>query len=153
MERRQGMTTMKNLVWVGASATLLAACSSGTADAGTADSDTTAAEATGEATSQPVAAGDVAYQDGVYVGPRVENIKGGYQAQVTIQNGVITAVEPIEAGTSDPESVRVNAFAVPTIVERVLAAQSADVESVSGSSFTSPAFIESIDGALDEAEV
>ena len=93
------------------------------------------------------------YKDGVYVGPRIENIKGGYQAQVTIKDGVITAVDPVEAGTSDPESLRVNAFAVPTIVERVLKAQSADVEFVSGSSFTSPAFIESIAGALDEASV
>ncbi len=132
------MTAMKTLVWVGASASLLAACSTGTTDADTA---------------QPVAAGDVEFQDGVYVGPRVENIKGGYQAQVTIENGAITAVDPVEAGTSDPESLRVNAFAVPTIVERVLEAQSADVEFVSGSSFTSPAFIASIEGALEEATV
>ncbi|MBC7297631.1 MAG: hypothetical protein H5T82_01905 [Demequina sp.] len=138
MERGQGMTTMQAVVWVGASASLLAACSSGTAHPDTAE---------------PVAAGDVVYNDGVYVGPRVENIKGGYQAQVTIKDGVITAVEPVEAGTSDPESLRVNAFAVPTIVERVLQAQSADVEFVSGSSYTSPAFIESIAGALDEATV
>jgi uncharacterized protein with FMN-binding domain len=138
MERRQDVTVMKTLVWVGASASLLAACSSGTMDAGTA---------------QPSAAGDVKYKDGVFVGPRVENIKGGYQAQVTIENGTITAVDPVEAGTSDPESLRVNAFAVPTIVERVLEAQSADVEFVSGSSFTSPAFIESIAGALEGASV
>jgi uncharacterized protein with FMN-binding domain len=138
------MTAMKTLVWVGASASLLAACSSGTTDAG-------AAQPSDAGTAEPAAAGDVEYKDGVYVGPRVENIKGGYQAQVTIENGAITAVDPVEAGTSDPESLKVNAFAVPTIVERVLEAQSADVEFVSGSSFTSPAFIESIAGALREA--
>lgn len=132
------MTTRKTVVWVGASASLLAACSSGTVNGDTAKS---------------VAADGVVFKDGVYVGPRVENIKGGYQAQVTIEDGVITAVDPVEAGTSDPESLRVNAFAVPTIVERVLKAQSADVEFVSGSSYTSPAFIESIAGALDEATV
>jgi len=131
------MTTVKTLVWVGASASLLAACSSGASETTV----TTPATPTGDAT----------YQDGVYVGPRVENEKGGYQAQVTTENGVITKVEPVEAGTSDPESLRVNAFAVPAIVERVLEAQSADVEYVSGSSFTSPAFIDSIAGALDEA--
>ena len=140
------MTAMKALVWVGASASLLAACSSGTTEAGT-------AQPSAAGTAQPSAAGDVEYKDGVYVGPRVENIKGGYQVQVTIENGAITAVDPVEAGTSDPESLRVNAFAVPTIVERVLQEQSADVEFVSGSSFTSPAFIESIAGALEEATV
>lgn len=135
MDFRQEMTTMKTVVWAGASASLLAACSS---------------SGTGETAA--VQSGDVEYKDGVYVGPRVENIKGGYQAQVKIESGVITAVDPIEAGTSDPESLRVNAFAVPTIVERVLEAQSADVAYVSGSSYTSPAFIESIAGALEDAE-
>lgn len=125
--------TVKTIALIGASAALLTACSSDGGDA------------------PQAAAGDVTYKDGVYVGPRVTNVKGGYQAQVTIENGVITKVEPIEAGTSDPESLQVNAFAVPTLVERVLEAQSADVEFVSGSSFTSPAFLESIQGALDEA--
>ena len=137
MELTYDKTAMKALVWVGASASLLTACASGT---------------TTEVTTQAPVAGDIEYVDGVYVGPRVENIKGGYQAQVTIASGVIAAVEPVEAGTSDPESQRVNAFAVPTLVERVLEAQSADVEWVSGSSYTSPAFIESIEGALAEAK-
>ncbi len=94
---------------------------------------------------------EVSYQDGVYDGPRVTNARGGYQAQVTIEGGVITAVAPIEAGTDAPESVSVNAFTVPAIVERVLEAQSADIEMVSGSSFTSPAFTESVEGALEQA--
>ena len=134
--------TMKTLVWVGASASLLAACSSGESEVADVTTAADAAAAAGEAAS---------YNDGVFVGPRVENEKGGYQAQVTIESGVITAVDAVEAGTSDPESLRVNAFAVPEIVDRVLAAQSADVEFVSGSSFTSPAFIESIAGALEDA--
>ncbi len=127
-----------SLLWAGASLSLLTACAS---DGGEASS----------APAVPTVAGDVAYADGVYVGPRVTNIKGGYQAQVTIENGIITKVEPIEAGTQDPESIQVNAFAVPELVTRVLEAQSADVDYVSGSSFTSPAFLESIDGALSEA--
>ncbi len=127
-----------SLLWAGASLSLLTACASDGGDASSAP-------------VVPTVAGDVAYANGVYVGPRVTNIKGGYQAQVTIENGIITKVEPIEAGTQDPESLQVNAFAVPELVTRVLAAQSADVDYVSGSSFTSPAFLESIDGALSEA--
>lgn len=91
------------------------------------------------------------YADGVYDGPRVTNLRGGYQAQVTIEGGLIVGVSALEAGTSAAQSVQVNAFAVPTIVERVLAAQSADVEHVSGSSYTSPAMLESVEGALQEA--
>jgi|GEM_PF-1059936 len=127
-----------SLLWAGASLSLLTACAGGG----------------GDSSSElvvPTVPGDTAYADGVFVGPRVTNIKGGYQAQVTITNGIITKVEPIEAGTQDPESLEVNAFAVPELVKRVLVAQSADVDYVSGSSFTSPAFLESIDGALAEA--
>ncbi len=127
------------LLWAGASMSLLTACAGGGSD-------------TSGAPAVPTVAGDIAYADGVYVGPRVTNIKGGYQAQVTIDNGIIVKVEPIEAGTQDPESLQVNAFAVPELVKRVLTAQSADVDYVSGSSFTSPAFLESVDGALKEAE-
>jgi uncharacterized protein with FMN-binding domain len=94
---------------------------------------------------------DLNYQDGVYDGPRVTNIRGGYQAQITVEGGFIISVSALEAGTSAPQSVQVNSFAVPTIVERVLLAQSADVEHVSGSSYTSPALIESIDAALEKA--
>lgn len=123
------------LALAGAGSTLLSACGGGDADA----------------TADVAAAPDVSYADGVYDGPRVENIRGGYQAQVTIEGGEITAVGAIEAGTDAPESLEVNAFAVPELVSKVLEAQSADVEHVSGSSYTSPAFLESVQGALDQA--
>jgi uncharacterized protein with FMN-binding domain len=105
-------------------------------------------EPTDETPSEPTGA---IYSDGVFDGPRITNLRGGYQAQVTIEGGVIVNVGALEAGTSAPESVQVNGFAVSAIVERVLAAQSADVEHVSGSSFTSPAMIASVEGALQQA--
>lgn len=105
----------------------------------------------GDMAADVAAAPAVAYTDGVYDGPRVENARGGYQAQVTIEGGEITAVDAIEAGTSAPESLEINARAIPELEQKVIAAQSADVEHVSGSSFTSPAFLESVDGALADA--
>ncbi|WP_062377186.1 FMN-binding protein [Demequina pelophila] len=113
--------------------------------------DAAVADATAEAGASEAAGSAGSYADGVYDGPRVVNARGGYQAQVTIEGGVITSVGAIEAGTDAPESLEVNAFAVPELVDRVLAAQSADVDHVSGSSFTSPAFLESVQGALDDA--
>ena len=84
-------------------------------------------------------------------GPAVENPRGVYQAQITVVDGVVTDVVALQAGTSAPESVRVNDMAIPLFKERVLEAQSADVEAVSGASFTSPAFIESLQGAFEDA--
>ena len=131
--------TVGVLAFAGAAATL----------AGCAGGDATADDAVDDAAGG--GSSDVAYADGTYDGPRVTNARGGYQAQVTIEGGEIVSVAAIEAGTDAPESVEINARAIPELEEKVLAAQSADVEHVSGSSFTSPAFLESIQGALDQA--
>ena len=84
-------------------------------------------------------------------GPAVSNVRGTYQAQITVVDGVVTDVVALQAGTSAAESVAVNSMAIPLFKERVLEAQSADVEAVSGASFTSPAFLESLAGAFDAA--
>lgn len=97
--------------------------------------------------AQPDPAGEAQTFDG----PPISNPRGTYQAQITVVDGVVTDVVALEAGTSAPESVRVNSFAIPEFKTRVLEAQTWDVEAVSGASFTSPAFIESLHGAFDAA--
>jgi uncharacterized protein with FMN-binding domain len=84
-------------------------------------------------------------------GPPVTNARGTYQAQIIVVDGVVTDVVALEAGTSAPESVSVNGFAIPELKQKVLEAQSWDVEAVSGASYTSPAFTESLQGAFEAA--
>lgn len=84
-------------------------------------------------------------------GPAVTNVRGSYQAQITVVDGVVTDVAALQAGTSAPESVAVNTMAIPEFTARVLEAQTWDVEAVSGASFTSPAFLESLQGAFEAA--
>ncbi len=79
------------------------------------------------------------------------NEKGGFQAQVIIEGGEITSVAAIDAGTQDPQSVTINATAIPELADKVIEAQSADVDAVSGASFTSPGFLESVEDALAQA--
>ncbi len=89
---------------------------------------------------------------GIFDGPPVTNLRGTYQAQIIVRDGVVVDVIALQAGTDAPESVAVNTVAVPLLRERVLAAQSADVDAVSGASYTSPAFIESLEGAFAAAQ-
>lgn len=89
---------------------------------------------------------------GVFDGPPITNLRGTYQAQIIIRDGVVVDVIALQAGTDAPESVAVNTVAIPLLRERVLNAQSADVDAVSGASFTSPAFIESLEGAFAAAQ-
>ncbi|MDN4475720.1 FMN-binding protein [Demequina sp. SYSU T00192] len=127
--------TVGALAFAGAATTLLAGCG-------------------GDAEAEPAAATtayDPLYADGVYDGPVETNPRGDYQAQVAIEGGVITDVQAIQAGTQDAESVSINARAIPELREKVLEAQSADIEEVSGASYTSPAFTDSVAGALEDA--
>ena len=86
-----------------------------------------------------------------FAGPAVTNERGTYQAQITVADGVVTDVVALQAGTTAAQSQAVNSMAIPMFKERVLDAQTWDVEAVSGASFTSPAFLESLQGAFQEA--
>jgi len=86
-----------------------------------------------------------------FAGPAVSNARGTYQAQITVVDGVVTDVVALQAGTRDPQSVAVNTMAIPAFRTEVLEAQSWDVDAISGASFTSPAFIESLQGAFEDA--
>ncbi|MDN4483741.1 FMN-binding protein [Demequina lignilytica] len=110
------------------------------------------ADPTAEPTADPTSTADADAGDAVVVdGPVVTNVRGDYQARITVVDGTVTAVEALAAGTQDAQSVRINATAVPELAARVLAAQTWDVDHVSGASFTSPGFLESVEGAFDAA--
>lgn len=101
--------------------------------------------------AEPAPTGGEAAAGATVDGPVVTNVRGDYQARIVVTDGVVTDVQAVVAGTSAPESVAVNAFAIPELRQRVLDAQTWDVEAVSGASFTSPAFIESLQGAFAQA--
>lgn len=84
-------------------------------------------------------------------GPVVSNIRGDYQVRLVIEAGVVVDVEFPVAGTEASESRRVNEMALPVLEERILEAQSGDVEYVSGASYTSPAMVESAQAAFADA--
>lgn len=86
-----------------------------------------------------------------FEGVPVSNARGTYHLAITVEDGEVTDVTFLEAGTSAAESLEVNAFALPELKERILTAQTWDVEHVSGASFTSPAMVESAQAAFDAA--
>lgn len=85
---------------------------------------------------------------GTFVGPRVDTRYGVMQVQVVLDHGAISAVQPLMVGGGDGESVRINNRAVPQLQERVLAAQTWNVNYVSGASYTSQGILASAKGAL-----
>jgi uncharacterized protein with FMN-binding domain len=82
----------------------------------------------------------------VLTGDAVETHYGTVQVQITVKGTEITAVDVLQSPTGPNQ--RYSDFAVPTLTEQALAAQSADIAGASGASYTSAGFIQSLQSAL-----
>ena len=85
--------------------------------------------------------------DGASVGTRF----GTVQVQVTIQNGKVTEVTPLQLTDAERKSAQISSRAAPVLRSEVLQAQSANVQTVSGATVTSEAYLTSLQAALDAA--
>jgi uncharacterized protein with FMN-binding domain len=92
------------------------------------------------------------YNDGTYVGDVVDAYYGNVQVQVTISNGRMTNIQFLDYPQDRNTSIRINSRAMPILTQEAITAQNANVNGVSGASTTSPAFIESLTSALNQAK-
>ncbi|WP_351224406.1 FMN-binding protein [Streptomyces sp. NPDC002133] len=76
---------------------------------------------------------------------------GDVQVRITVSGDRITAAEAVKTPSSDPNSRRIAATAVPELNQAAVAAQSARIDTVSGASYTSEGYITSLQSALDKA--
>jgi uncharacterized protein with FMN-binding domain len=90
---------------------------------------------------------------GTYTGAAVD-VGRGYgtvQVQVSVAHGKIADVTALAAPQNDPRSSQISSYAVPTLVQQALAAQSSSISGVSGATFTSNGFAQSLASALSQA--
>jgi len=116
--------------------------SSGTSDS-TASSGASAAGTTG-ASAKAV---------GTYPGSVVQTRFGSVQVQITVQAGKITDVTALQLTDAERKSVQISNRAAPLLRDEVLQAQSADVQTISGATVTSDAYLNSLQAALDAANL
>lgn len=106
------------------------------------EEETTEEEATEEETDEAVT-----YTDGVYTGT-ADGHNGPLEVQVTVEGGVITAVEVLSheetEGISDP--------AIADVPAAIVASNSTAVEIVSGATVSSEAIIAAVEAALADAQ-
>ncbi|WP_416418806.1 FMN-binding protein [Paenarthrobacter aromaticivorans] len=86
-----------------------------------------------------------------YDGASVATRFGTVQVQVTIQDGKITEVVPLQLTDAERKSAQISSRAAPVLRSEVLKAQSANVQTVSGATVTSEAYLTSLQAALDAA--
>ncbi|WP_062287286.1 FMN-binding protein [Demequina phytophila] len=113
---------------------------SGSADTGTTSPDATATDTT------PDTSGTATYD-----GEAVSSRYGTFQAEITVENGQMTAIDWVQAGESDPHSQQINSYAMPVLEDAILQAQDTNVGYVSGASFTSDAVEQAVYSAMQVA--
>jgi uncharacterized protein with FMN-binding domain len=84
-------------------------------------------------------------------GPVITTDYGDVQVEVTLSGSRITDVQALQLPSDRSRSVRISQYAGPQLRSEALQAQSAQIDLVSGASYTSQGYIESLQGALDQA--
>jgi uncharacterized protein with FMN-binding domain len=75
---------------------------------------------------------------------------GNAQVRVTVSNGKITKIEPLQLQGNDPKSVAISGQAEPLLRQSALTKQSAAVDAVGGATITSASYEASLQSALDK---
>lgn len=88
-----------------------------------------------------------------YAGDEVMTRFGVVQVQITVENGKITTSEVLQVPWSDRRDQMINSRAVPVYNEEAVAAQSADIDVVSGATVTWEGYTESLQSAIDQANL
>ena len=90
---------------------------------------------------------------GTYKGTAVQTRFGPVQVQITVANGKITDITALQLTNTDGKSIQISNRTAPLLRSKVLAAQSADVQTVSGATITSDAYLTSVQAAIDAAHL
>jgi uncharacterized protein with FMN-binding domain len=106
---------------------------------------------TGSPAAVTTAAATAPASGSTYPGTVVQTRWGPVQVAVTVADGRITEVSVPRFPDGNGRDREINAYALPVLRERVLAAQSADIDAVSGATVTSDGYRESLQAALDAA--
>jgi uncharacterized protein with FMN-binding domain len=87
------------------------------------------------------------------VGPDENFGYGMLDVKVTVTGSRITDVSVPELQTAEPTSQQISEQAIALLRPEVLSAQSGRIDAVSGASYTSAAYLQSLQGALDQLHI
>ncbi|HET8988020.1 MAG TPA: FMN-binding protein [Humibacillus sp.] len=88
-----------------------------------------------------------------YAGDAIDTRYGPVQVQITVASGKITAVDVLQVPMSDRHDQMINSQAVPIYNDEALQAQSASIDVVSGATYTWEGYTQSLQSAIDQANL
>ena len=78
---------------------------------------------------------------------------GPVQVQLTVAGGKITKVSVLQYPSGNGKDQEINSYALPILVQETVDAQSANIDMVSGATVTSGGYLQSLQSALDQANL
>jgi uncharacterized protein with FMN-binding domain len=124
---------------------------SGSVVAAPVESSATAGSSPSSSSSSSTSSSSGSTSSKTFTGPSVNTRWGPVQVAITVANGKITAVSVPVYPNGNGRDQEINAFALPTLVQETLQAQSADIQTVSGATVTTGGYLQSLQSALDAA--
>ena len=121
-----------------------------TTASGTASTPTTGSSSSSSSASAAASPSSSA-TSGTVTGTAADTRWGPVQVQITIASGAITNVSVVQYPNSNGKDQKINARAMPILIQETLKAQSADIDMVSGATYTSDGYLTSLQSALDQA--
>ncbi len=91
--------------------------------------------------------------DGTYTGDAVMTRYGAVQVEITVSGGRIAESTVTQVPWSDHKDQEINSYAVPILNDETVQAQSAGIDMVSGATYTSDGYIQSLQSAIDRANL
>jgi uncharacterized protein with FMN-binding domain len=78
---------------------------------------------------------------------------GPVQVRITVNGGQITDVTAVQYPNGNGRDQEINSYALPVLAKEALAAQSANIDHVSGATVTSDGYVQSLQSAIDQANL
>lgn len=88
-----------------------------------------------------------------YAGDAIDTRYGPVQVQITVSRGKISAVDVLQVPMSDRHDQMINSQAVPIYNDEAVQTQSANIDVVSGATFTWEGYTQSLQSAIDKANL
>ena len=90
---------------------------------------------------------------GTVTGDTAQTRWGPVQVQITVTGGRITDVTAVQYPNGNGRDQQINSYALPVLAQEALSAQSAQIDHVSGATVTSDGYVQSLQSAIDQANL
>lgn len=118
---------------------------------GTGDSSSSSSSSSGTTSKSSGSSASTAAK--TYAGDAIDTRYGPVQVQITVASGKITAVDVLQVPMTDRHDQMINSQAVPIYNDEAVQAQSANIDVVSGATFTWEGYTQSLQSAIDQANL